>query len=129
MARIAGVNLPAEKRIEYALPYIYGIGLATGRLVLDKAKVDSAKRTKELSDAEVDKLRALIEKTFKVEGDLRMQVSGNVKRLVEIGSYRGLRHKLHLPTRGQQTKTNARTVHGNRRATATSGKKPAGQKT
>lgn len=129
MARIAGVNLPAEKRIEYALPYIYGIGLTTGRLVLGKAKVDPAKQTKELSDAEVDKLRALIEKTFKVEGDLRMQVSGNVKRLVEIGSYRGLRHKNHLPARGQQTKTNSRTAHGNRRATATSGKKPSAQKT
>lgn len=129
MARIAGVNLPNDKRIEIALRYIYGIGPSTASIVLDQAKIDSDKRTRELTDAEVEKLRSIIEKRYKVEGDLRMQITQNIKRLVDINSYRGGRHKKHLPVRGQQTKTNSRTVRGNKRMTATSGKKPAAQKT
>ncbi len=129
MARIAGVNLPADKPIAIALRYIYGIGPTSSRSVLEQAKIETGKRTKELSDAEVDRLRNLIEKQYKVEGDLRMQIGQNIKRLVEINSYRGLRHKKHLPVRGQQTKTNSRTVRGNKRMTAASGKKPSGQKT
>lgn len=129
MARIAGVNLPNEKRIEIALRYIYGIGPSNARLVLDQAKIDYGRKTKELTDTEVDGLRGLIEKQYKVEGDLRMQVTQNIKRLVEINSYRGSRHKKRLPARGQSTQTNTRTVRGNKRITMGSGKKPSAQKT
>jgi small subunit ribosomal protein S13 len=129
MARIAGINLPAEKRIEAALPYLYGIGLPLAKKILVETKIDPNKRTKELTDTEVNILRDYIEKTYKVEGDLRQQVVLNIKRLKEIGSYRGTRHSRSLPVRGQRTKTNSRTRHGNVRRTAGSGRKKSAEKT
>jgi small subunit ribosomal protein S13 len=127
--RIAGVVIPNEKRVETALTYVYGIGLATAVKILTEAKVNANTRVKDLPDNEVNALRTIIEKKYRVEGDLRREVSGNIKRLKEIGAYRGLRHAKGLPVRGQRTKTNNRTVRGNVRKTATSGKKPAAQKT
>ncbi|HAW50003.1 TPA: 30S ribosomal protein S13 [bacterium] len=113
MARIVGVDLPKEKRIEAALSYIYGIGSYLSRVILTKAKVDSDKRTKDLSEEEITAIRKEIETSgIKVEGDLRKEVSMNIKRLIEIGSYRGLRHRKGLPVRGQRTHTNARTKRG-----------------
>lgn len=129
MARISGINLPAEKRIEAALPYLYGIGWALSKKILTATKIDPNKRTKDLSDVEVNTLREYIEKNYKVEGDLRQQVVLNIKRLKEIGSYRGLRHTRSLPVRGQRTKTNSRTRHGNVRRTAGSGRKKSADKT
>ena len=129
MARIAGINLPAEKRIEAALPYLYGIGLSLTKKILAATSIDPNKRTKELTDVEVNTLREYIEKNYKVEGDLRQQVLLNIKRLREIGSYRGLRHSKGLPVRGQRTKTNSRTRHGNVRKTAGSGRKKSAEKT
>lgn len=127
--RIAGVTIPNEKRVIIALTYIYGIGLAKSQAVLKLAKVNPDIRVKNLTDEQANQLRNLIEKQNKVEGDLRRDVFANIKRLKEINSYRGLRHAKGLPTRGQRTKTNSRTVRGNVRKTATSGKKPAAQKT
>lgn len=112
MARIAGVDLPREKRVEVGLTYIYGIGLPTAQKVLTRAGVSPDTRVRDLSEDEVTRLRDIIEKEFKVEGDLRREVSLNIKRLMEIGSYRGLRHRRGLPVRGQRTKTNARTRKG-----------------
>jgi small subunit ribosomal protein S13 len=123
MARIAGVNLPAEKRIEAALPYIYGIGPSLSRKILNITGVDPNKRTKDLTEQDVAKLREVIEKQYKVEGSLRQQILMDIKRLKEIGSYRGLRHIKGLPARGQRTKTNSRTIRGNVRRTAGSGKR------
>ena len=123
MARIAGVNLPAEKRIEAALPYIFGIGFSLSRKILTITGVDPNKRTKDLTDQEVAKLREVIEKQHKVEGALRQQVAVDIKRLKEISAYRGIRHIKGLPARGQRTKTNSRTVRGNVRRTAGSGKR------
>ncbi len=127
--RIAGVVIPNEKRIEIALTYIFGIGRVTANDILNKAKVSPSVRVKDLKEEDVNRLRALIEKDMKVEGDLRREVSANVKRLKDIGTYRGSRHAKHLPVRGQRTKTNNRTVRGNVRRTATSGKKMSAQKT
>lgn len=127
--RIAGVTIPNDKRVEIALTYIYGIGLSKSQGILKLAKVSPDTRVKDLTDDQANKLRELIEKQNKVEGDLKRDVFANVKRLKEIGSYRGLRHAKGLPVRGQRTKTNNRTVRGNVRKTATSGKKPAAQKT
>jgi len=127
--RIAGVTIPNEKRIEIALTYIYGIGMAKSQAILKLAKVSPDTRVKNLSDEQANKIRDLVEKQHKVEGDLRRDVYANIKRLKEILSYRGLRHAKGLPVRGQRTKTNSRTVRGNVRKTATSGKKPAAQKT
>ncbi len=127
--RIAGVVIPNEKRVEIALTYIFGIGRITANNILDKAKVNGSIRVKDLKEEDVNRLRALIEKDMKVEGDLRREVSANVKRLKDIGAYRGSRHAKHLPVRGQRTKTNNRTVRGNVRRTATSGKKMSAQKT
>lgn len=128
--RIAGVNIPNEKRIEIALTYIYGIGRTRSNKILETAKVDKDIRVKDLKEADVNLLRELVEKKFTVEGDLRREVQSNIKRLKEIGCYRGLRHAKHLPVRGQRTKTNSRTVRGNKRMTAVSGKSKAGlQKT
>lgn len=121
--RIAGVLLPQQKKIEYALPVIYGIGLTLSRKVLQQAKVDPEKRTKDLTESEANKLRELIEKNFKVEGDLRREILGNIKHLKELGSYRGTRHIRNLPVHGQRTKTNSRTVRGNVRRTMMSGKR------
>ncbi len=129
MARIAGVNLPNDKRIEHALPYIYGIGLTRSRIILKQAGIDINIRTRDLTESQVNKLREIIEKEYKVEGDLRREILLNIKRLKEIGSYRGIRHSKNLPVRGQRTKTNCRTVRGNVRRTMGSGRKPPAQKT
>jgi len=115
LARIAGVDLPREKRIEVALTYIYGIGLTSAQKILSIAKIDPSTRTRSLTDDEVIKLRDIIEKNHKIEGDLRREISQNVKRLMEIGCYRGLRHRRGLPVRGQRTHTNARTRKGPRK--------------
>ncbi len=112
MARIAGITLPPEKRIEIGLTYIYGIGHSKSRKILDEAKIDKNKKVKALSEDEINKIRQIIEKREKIEGDLRKEVTMNIKRLVDIGCYRGLRHKKKLPVRGQRTKTNARTRKG-----------------
>ncbi len=129
MARIAGVNLPSQKKVEAALPYIYGIGLSLSRKILLEVKIDANKRTHELSEEEVNQLKQIIEKNHKVEGELRRGILMNIKRLKEIGSYRGSRHAKGLTVRGQRTKTNSRTVRGNTRRTMGSGRKDAGQKT
>lgn len=112
MARIAGVDIPNQKRIEVALTYIYGIGLTSAKDILAKTGIDPDKRSKDLTEEEVAKLRDEIEKNYNVEGDLRRDVSLNIKRLVEINCYRGIRHRKGLPVRGQRTKTNARTRKG-----------------
>ena len=112
MARIAGVDLPREKRIEVSLQYIYGIGKTTAKLVLERANVSPITRTKDLTDDEVRRIRETIDQNIKVEGDLRREISLNVKRLMDLGCYRGLRHRKGLPVRGQRTHTNARTRKG-----------------
>jgi small subunit ribosomal protein S13 len=112
VARIAGVDLPREKRVEVALTYIYGVGAAKSRQILKEADVNPNTRVKDLTEREITKLRELIDKHHKVEGDLRREVALNIKRLTEIGSYRGLRHRRGLPVRGQRTRTNARTRKG-----------------
>ncbi len=127
MARIAGVDLPREKRIEVALTYIYGIGLPSSRKILEATSIDPDTRVKDLTEEEAQKLRAEIEEAYRVEGELRREVTMNIKRLIEIGCYRGMRHKFGLPVRGQKTKTNARTRKGPRRAVAGK-KKPAAKK-
>ena len=124
MARIAGVDLPRNKRMEVALTYIYGIGLVTSREILKRAGVTLDKRTDDLEEAEIRKIRDVIEADFKVEGDLRREVSMNVKRLMDLGCYRGLRHRKGLPVRGQRTHTNARTRKGPRKGMLR--KKPSG---
>lgn len=118
MARIAGVDLPREKRIEIGLTYIYGIGRSTANAILASTGVDPDKRVRDLTDEEVQKLRDEIDRTHKVEGDLRREIALNIKRLIEIGSYRGMRHRRGLPVRGQRSKTNARTRKGPRRTVA-----------
>jgi small subunit ribosomal protein S13 len=115
MARIAGVDLPREKRIEISLQYIYGIGKTTAKKICAKAEVTAVTRTKDLTDDEVRRIREVIEQTFKVEGDLRRETSLNIKRLMDLGCYRGLRHRKGLPARGQRTHTNARTRKGPKR--------------
>ncbi len=112
MARIAGVDLPKNKRVEIGLTYIYGIGLSQSQKVLTRTGVSPDTRVKDLTEGEVNRLREIIEKEFKVEGDLRREVSMNIKRLTEIGCYRGLRHRRNLPVHGQRTRTNARTKRG-----------------
>lgn len=129
MPRIAGVNIPENKRIEIALTYIYGIGRKVSKRVLDELKIDANKRASALTAKEVNDLKDYIEKNFKIEGDLRRQVMINVKRLKDIGAWRGLRHIKGLPVRGQRTKTNNRTVRGNVRKTMGSGRKPAASPT
>ena len=126
MARIAGVDLPRNKRVEVALTYIYGVGPTRAREILDATGVDPDRRTFNLSDEDVSRLRRQIETALKVEGALRTEVSMNIKRLMDIGCYRGLRHRRGLPVRGQRTHTNARTHKGRRRAIA--GKKKAPRK-
>ena len=118
MARIAGVDLPREKRVEIGLTYIFGIGLATSKQILAETEINPDTRVKDLSENEVSKLREYIEHHVKVEGDLRREVSLNIKRLVEIGCYRGVRHRRNLPVRGQNTKNNARTRKGPKRTIA-----------
>ena len=118
MARIAGVDLPREKKVEIGLTYIYGIGRAIARRIVESTGVNPAQRIKDLNDADVNKLRQAIEKDVRVEGALRTEVAMNIKRLMDIGSYRGIRHRRGLPVRGQRTHTNARTKKGPRRAIA-----------
>lgn len=126
MARIAGVDLPRDKKIQYALPYIFGIGPSTARKILAETGVNADARVRDLRDAEVARLRQVIERDFKVEGALRTEIAMNIKRLMDIGSYRGQRHRRGLPVRGQRTHTNARTKKGPRRAIA--GKKKVTKK-
>jgi len=114
MARIAGITLPPEKRIEIGLTYIFGIGRSKSNKILQEAKIDKDKKVKALSEDEVRKIREIIEKREKIEGDLRKEINLNIKRLMDISSYRGMRHKRRLPARGQRTKTNARTRKGPR---------------
>ncbi len=116
MARIAGIDLPRNKRIEIALTYIYGIGRTTATRVLQEAKVEPGTKTTDLTDSEITSIRQVIDHTCKVEGDLRREVSMNIKRLMDLGCYRGLRHRRSLPVRGQRTHTNARTRKGPRRS-------------
>ena len=118
MARIAGVDLPREKRVEIGLTYIYGIGRVSSNKILEAANVDPSTRVKDLTDDEVKRISAVIDETMMVEGDLRRDVALNIKRLQEIGCYRGIRHRKGLPVRGQKTKTNARTRKGPKRAVA-----------
>ncbi len=118
MARIAGVDLPRDKKVEIGLTYIFGIGRSRSRKILEKSGVDQNLRIRDLTDADVTKLRQVIDRDFKVEGALRTEVSMNIKRLMDIGSYRGVRHRRGLPVRGQRTHTNARTKKGPRRAIA-----------
>ena len=125
MARIAGVDLPRNKRMEIALTYIYGIGKALSKEILNRAGVSLDKRSDDLEEVEIRKIRDVIEADFKVEGDLRREVSMNIKRLMDIGCYRGLRHRRGLPVRGQRTHTNARTRKGPRKG-GLARKKPAG---
>jgi small subunit ribosomal protein S13 len=112
MARIAGVDIPREKRVEVALTYIYGVGLSSSQKILKQTSINPDTRVRDLTDDQVNRLREVIDRTFKVEGDLRREVALNIKRLIEIGSYRGLRHRRNLPVRGQRTKTNARQRRG-----------------
>ncbi|MBU2575541.1 30S ribosomal protein S13 [Patescibacteria group bacterium] len=129
-ARISGINLPDNKRIVISLTYVKGIGKSRSEKILANAGIDESKRSKDLTEEEVNKIRNVIDKeAYFLEGELARQVHVNVKRLKEIGSWRGLRHSKNLPVRGQRTKTNSRTVRGNIRKTATSGKKGAAQKT
>ncbi|NLK01866.1 MAG: 30S ribosomal protein S13 [Clostridiaceae bacterium] len=118
MARIAGVDLPKEKRVEIGLTYIFGIGRTRSNIILEKCDINPDTRVKDLTDEEVSKIREAIDSTFVVEGDLRRETAMNIKRLAEIGSYRGRRHRSGLPVRGQRTKTNARTRKGPRRTMA-----------
>lgn len=115
MARIAGVDLPKNKRTEIALTYIYGIGKSTSQQILDQAGIDPNLRVKDLTEEDATRIRVIVDRDYKVEGDLRREVTQHIKRLQEIGSYRGLRHRRNLPVRGQRTKTNARTKRGARR--------------
>lgn len=130
MARISGVTLPANKRMEIALTYVYGVGLTRSKEILAAVKVDPNIKAKDLSESQVGEIaNYLRDKDVKVEGDLRREVLANIKRLKENGSYRGSRHTHHLPARGQKTKTNGRTIRGNKRTTMGSGRKLANQKT
>lgn len=126
--RIAGITIPSDKRVEIALTYIYGVGLSRSQKILRALEIDPNTKAKDLTDDQANALREQIEKKHLVEGDLRREVASNIKRLKEIGCYRGLRHSKNLPVRGQRTKTNSRTVRGNKRSTMGSGKVKA-QKT
>lgn len=129
MVRIAGINIPDNKRIEVALTYVFGIGLSTSQKILKELAISPDTRTKDLSSEEANKLRDMIEKKYRVEGELRHIIKSNIKRLKEIGCYRGSRHQKGLPVRGQRTKTNTRTVRGNVRKTMGSGRKKSDAKT
>lgn len=129
MARIVGVNLPSNKRIEIGLTYIFGIGRNTSNKILKQTKINPDKRVKDLTTSEIEQLRKIIENKYRTEGALKRDISSNIKRLKEIGCYRGLRHNLRLPVRGQRTKTNSRTIRGNVRRTMGSGRRAAAKKT
>jgi small subunit ribosomal protein S13 len=123
MARIAGVDIPKDKRIEVALTYLYGIGPMLSKKILEQTDVNPDTRVRDLTDDEINRIREVIDKGYKVEGDLRKEINFNIKRLIEIGSYRGLRHRRGLPVRGQRTKTNARTKRGPRKTVAGRGRR------
>ena len=127
MARISGIDLPNAKRVEIGLTYIYGVGRKISNDILSKTKIDKNVRVRDLNDDQVNKIRTIIEKEYQVEGDLRREVSLNIKRLMDLGNYRGLRHRKHMPVRGQRTKTNARTRKGKKR-TVGMGKKIVSKK-
>ncbi len=128
MARILGITIPDNKKILYSLTYVYGVGQSSSALILKSAKIDPDKRAKDLSDEELNKIQKILERSYRVEGDLRREVSQNVKRLKEVGSWRGLRHSRRLPIHGR-TKTNSRTIRGNVRKTMGSGRKSTSEKT
>jgi len=128
MARISGITIPDNKKIKIALTYLYGLGNNTSLIVLNTANVDPEKRTRDLSAEEVNKIQNIIEKNYRIEGDLRRDITNNIKRLKEINAWRGTRHAKNLPIHGR-TKTNSRTTRGNARRTMGSGKKPTSQKT
>jgi small subunit ribosomal protein S13 len=123
MARIAGVDIPREKRVEIALTYIYGIGLPTSQKILRQTNINPDTRVRDLTEDQINRLREVIDRNYKVEGDLRREVAMNIKRLIEIGSYRGMRHRRNLPVRGQRTKTNARQRRGPRKTVGARRKK------
>lgn len=127
--RVSGVNIPKNKRVIIALTYVKGIGATTATTILSQAKIDESIRVKDLSPEQEDTIRELIEGVYKTEGDLRREVSNNIKRLIDIKSYRGSRHSKRLPVRGQRTKTNSRTMRGNTRNLASSGRKKSAAKT
>lgn len=128
MARIAGIDLPRNKRVEVGLTYIYGIGLPTSQRILQRTGINPNTRIKDLSEAEIGQLREIIEKEYTIEGDLRREVSMNIKRLTEIGCYRGLRHRRNLPVHGQRTRTNARTKRGPKRTVPGRGRRRGAKK-
>jgi small subunit ribosomal protein S13 len=128
MVRIAGVDLPRDKKIEVGLTYIYGIGRQTSQDILEKAGINNDKRDTDLTESEVASIRDIIDREYKVEGDLRREVQMNIKRLIEIGSYRGLRHRRNLPVRGQRTRTNARTRKGPKKTVAGRGRRRGAKK-
>ncbi len=127
MARISGVDIPRNKRVEVSLTYIYGIGRSSSKQILEEAQINPDIRVQDLSEAEVTRLRQIIDRSFVVEGDLRREVAMDIKRLTEIGCYRGLRHRRHLPVRGQRTKTNARTRKGPKKTVAGRGRRKGGK--
>jgi small subunit ribosomal protein S13 len=128
MARIAGIDIPRNKQVEVALTYIYGIGRSRSQEILEQASVDPSTRVRDLTDAEVTRLREIIDREYTVEGDLRREVAMNIKRLTEIGCYRGLRHRRGLPVRGQRTRTNARTRKGPKKTVAGRGRRRGAKK-
>lgn len=128
MPRISGINIPDNKKIEFALSYIFGIGPTNSRVILKSANVSKDKQAKELTTEEINRIQSIVDRNYKVEGDLRREVSDNIKRLKEVGAWRGIRHARRLPIHGR-TKTNSRTLRGNVRKTMGSGRKPAAQKT
>ena len=128
MARILGLTIPDTKKILYSLPYIYGVGLSSSALIFKSANIDPNKRTKDLSDEELNKIQKIIERNYRVEGDLRREIGQNIKRLKEVGAWRGLRHSRKLPIHGR-SKTNSRTLRGNVRKTMGSGRKSTSEKT
>lgn len=127
--RLVGVNIPDNKRIEIALTYIFGIGRSSAKKILEQTKIDPGKQAKDLSAEELNALRQVIERDYRIEGSLRREIQANIKRLKDIKSYRGIRHLRRLPVRGQSTKRNSRTIRGNVRKSVGSGRKPAPQKT
>ncbi|MEK7560480.1 MAG: 30S ribosomal protein S13 [Patescibacteria group bacterium] len=127
--RIVGINIPDNKKIAYALPYIYGVGLTSAKSILAATGIDPEKRSRDLTPEETNRLREAIEKKYKIEGDLRREITANIKRLRELGTNRGTRHMRGLPVRGQRTRTNSRTRRGNVRKTMGSGRKPASSPT
>lgn len=128
MARIAGVNIPDNKHIEYSLPYINGIGISLAKKICSQANVKAGTKVSDLSSVEIERIREVIDKNYKIEGDLKMEIAQNIKRLKAINSYRGIRHMRNLPVRGQRTKTNARTKRG-KKVTVGSGRKKSAEKT